>query len=149
MAVDWVGASKMGYDPMVSEYMQLAVERFGKPGIKLAGDHSPYLHWNNVPEIISKAAFGIMDPNFLFGDFLYSAAATMDPFFTFTPDETGRKIARLFTLPLRKALFEWVKGKKQILTIDDLKKLRDPEQWEYLEKLIIDKRHLAIWTTNG
>ena len=136
VAVDWVGASKMGYDPMVSGYMRLAVQRFGKPKIKLAGDQRPYLHWNNVPEIVSKAAFEVFDQNFVFGDFLYSAAATMDPFFTFTPDELGRKIARLFTRPLRKSLFEWVKGKKQILTIEDLKKIRDPEQWEYLERLI-------------
>jgi len=136
VAVDWVGASKMGYDPTISEYMQLAVERFGKPKIRLIGDHSPYPGWRNVPEIISKAAFHIMDRNFLFGDFLYSAAATMDPFFTFTPDEVGRKIARLFTLPVRKVLFEWVRDKKHGLTRDDLKKLLDPEQWEYMERLI-------------
>ena len=136
VAVDWVGASKMGYDPMISEYMQLAVERFGKPKIRLIGDHSTYPGWRNVPEVISKAAFHMMDRNFLFGDFLYSATATMDPFFTFTPDEVSRKIARLFTRPMRKVLFEWVRGKKQNLTRDDLKKLLDPEQWEYMEKLI-------------
>jgi uncharacterized protein (DUF362 family) len=136
VAVDWVGASKMGYDPMISEYLQLAVERFGKPAIRLIGDHSPYSEWRNVPEIVSKAAFGIMDRNFMFGDFLYSAAATMDPFFTFTPDEVGRKIARLFTKPLRKVLFEWVRGKKRDLTKDDLRTVLDPEQWKYVENLV-------------
>ena len=136
VAVDWVGASKMGYDPMISKYMQLAVERFGKPKIRLIGDHSTYPGWRNVPEVISKAAFDIMDRNFLFGDFLYSAAGTMDPFFTFTPDEVSRKIARLFTRPIRKVLFEWVRGRKENLTRDDLKKLLEPEQWEYMEKLI-------------
>lgn len=136
VAVDWVGASKMGYDPMISEYMQLAVERFEKPKIRLIGDHSPYPGWRNVPEVISKAAFDIMDRNFLFGDFLYSATITMDPFFTFTPDEVSRKIARLFTRPIRKVLFEWVRGGKENLTRDDLKKLLEPEQWEYMEKLI-------------
>jgi uncharacterized protein (DUF362 family) len=136
VAVDWVGASKMGYDPMISEYMQLAVDRFGKPKIRLIGDHTTYTEWKNVPEIISKAAFGIMDRNFLFGDFLYSAATTMDPFFTFKPDEISRKIARLFTAPMRKLLFEWVRGNKEDLTRDDLRKLLDRDQWEYMDKLI-------------
>ena len=31
VAVDWVGASKMGLDPMISDYMRLAVEAFGNP----------------------------------------------------------------------------------------------------------------------
>jgi uncharacterized protein (DUF362 family) len=136
VAVDWVGASKMGYDPMISEYMQLAVDRFGKPKIRLIGDHTTYTEWKNVPEIISKAAFGIMDRNFLFGDFLYSAATTMDPFFTFKPDEISRKIARLITAPMRKLLFEWVRGNKEDLTRDDLRKLLDRDQWEYMDKLI-------------
>jgi uncharacterized protein (DUF362 family) len=136
VAVDWVGASKMGYDPLISEYMRLAVERFGKPAIRLHGDHSPYPNWKNVPEIISKAAFGIMDRDFVFGDFLYSAAATMDPFFHFTPDETGRKIARLLTEPVRRILFERVKGGTRELTVDDIKKLFDPEQKEYMEELV-------------
>ena len=136
VAVDWVGASKMAYDPMISEYMQLAVDRFGKPKIRLIGDHTTYTEWKNVPEIISKAAFGIMDRNFLFGDFLYSAATTMDPFFTFKSDEISRKIARFFTTPMRKLLFEWVRGNKDELTRDDLKKLLDRDQWEYMDKLI-------------
>jgi uncharacterized protein (DUF362 family) len=136
VAVDWVGASKMGCDPMISEYMRLAVERFGKPAIRLHGDHSPYPKWKNVPEIISKAAFGIIDSNFVFGDFFYSAAANMDPFFQFTPDEMGRKVARLMTNPIRSIFFERVKGGTRKLTGDDIKKLFDPEQKAYMEKLI-------------
>ena len=38
VAVDWVGATRMGIDPMISTYMQLAVEAFGKPAITLVGD---------------------------------------------------------------------------------------------------------------
>ena len=77
-----------------------------------------------------------MDRNFLFGDFLYSAVATMDPFFTFKPDEISRKIARLFTAPIRKLLFEWVRGNKDALTKDDLRKMLNRDQWEYMGKLI-------------
>ena len=38
VAVDWVAASKMGIDPMISKYMRLAVKTFGKPEIHLIGD---------------------------------------------------------------------------------------------------------------
>lgn len=136
VAVDWVGASKMGYDPMISDYMKLAVERFGKPHIRLVGDHSTYSNWRNVPEVVSKAAFGIMDRNFVFGDFLYSAMASMDPFFKFTPGEVGRKAARLLSAPMRKILFEWVRGNKEKLTRDDLKKMLKPDQLKYMESVL-------------
>jgi uncharacterized protein (DUF362 family) len=48
VAVDWVGASKMGLDPMVSRYMQLAVQVFGRPRVDLLGDGSVYPNWRNV-----------------------------------------------------------------------------------------------------
>jgi uncharacterized protein (DUF362 family) len=136
VAVDWVGASKMGLDPMISDYMKLAVERFGKPKIKLIGDHSVYPEWQNVPEIISEAAFAVMDRNYTFGNFLYSVMAQMDPFFTFKPDEVSRRVARFLTEPIRKIFFEWTKGDRQELTWDHLQKMFDREQLEYVKKLI-------------
>jgi len=48
VAVDWVGASKMGIDPMLSKHMELAVGLFGKPEINLIGDANPYRPWLNV-----------------------------------------------------------------------------------------------------
>lgn len=50
LAVDWVGASKMGLDPMQSRYMQLAVQAFGRPEPTAEGDTSPYAPWVNVPK---------------------------------------------------------------------------------------------------
>lgn len=50
LAVDWIGASKMGLDPMVSRYMQLAVQAFGKPEPVAHGDTSVYPDWENVPK---------------------------------------------------------------------------------------------------
>jgi len=50
VAVDWVGARKMGLDPMVSRYMQLAVQAFGLPEVIVRGDDSPYAGWRNVPK---------------------------------------------------------------------------------------------------
>jgi uncharacterized protein (DUF362 family) len=136
IAVDWVGASKMGYDPMISEYMKLAVERFGKPEIRFLGDHSTYPDWTNVPPVISRIAFDTMDRDFLLGDFLYSIMGTMDPFFSFTPDEAGRKVTRYFTQPLRRVLFEWRTGGEDKLTWDDLKAMLEPREREYMEKLV-------------
>jgi uncharacterized protein (DUF362 family) len=136
VAVDWVGASKMGYDPMISEYMTEAVQRFGKPGIRLIGDHSTYPGWRNVPHIISKLAFGGMDRDYLMGDFLYSVMATMDPFFRFKPTESSRKVARFLAQPVRKVLFEWVHGDKDKLTRKDLEGLFDPKEWQYMERVL-------------
>lgn len=50
LAVDWVGASKMGLDPLQSRYMQLAVQAFGKPEVEVEGDASVYEPWVNVPK---------------------------------------------------------------------------------------------------
>jgi len=52
VAVDWVGARKMGLDPMVSRYMQLAVQAFGRPEVELEGDASVYSPWVNVPRAL-------------------------------------------------------------------------------------------------
>jgi uncharacterized protein (DUF362 family) len=52
LAVDWAGARKMGLDPMVSRYMQLAVQAFGRPQVDLQGDASPYPNWTNVPKAL-------------------------------------------------------------------------------------------------
>ena len=61
VAADWIGAAKMGLDPMVSDYMKQAVEAFGKPQIKLMGDRSLYPDWVNVTDVIPAAAFGVLD----------------------------------------------------------------------------------------
>jgi len=50
VALDWLGAEKMGLDPMVSRYMQLAVQAFGRPEVEADGDTSRYEPWENVPK---------------------------------------------------------------------------------------------------
>ncbi len=136
VAVDWVAASKMGLAPMVSEYMRLAVERFGKPSISLTGDHSVYRNWRNVPEAISKAAHGVVDESYLFGNFLYSVMASMDPFFQFKPDEVSRRIGRVLTKPVRKGLFEWISGDRETLTVEHLGKIFDADQLQYMSEIL-------------
>ncbi len=106
IAVDWIGATKMGLDPMVSPYMVEAVKRFGKPMILLDGDADVYPNWENVTPILSKAAFGIMDKNYTFGNLFYSVFSTMDPYFAYKDKGWIRHILRVLNRPLRAIFFE-------------------------------------------
>jgi len=50
VAVDWVGAKKMGLNPLKSRFMKIAVNEFGSPEDKIEwiGDETPYHPWKNV-----------------------------------------------------------------------------------------------------
>jgi len=50
VAVDWVGAQKMGLNPLKSRFMKIAVREFGSPEGKIEwiGDKKPYHPWKNV-----------------------------------------------------------------------------------------------------
>ena len=106
VAVDWVGASKMGIDPLLSPYMQLAVARFGKPDIEFVGDANPYRPWLNVPPVVTLAAHHGMDAEYCFGNLLYSVAAQMDEtHFHHKSRAWYVKLLRYLTVPLRRAFF--------------------------------------------
>jgi uncharacterized protein (DUF362 family) len=108
VAVDWIGAAKMGVDPMASDYMKLAVEEFGKPEIHLLGDRTLYRDWVNVHDIVSKLAFGL-DREYYFGNFFYSIFSTMDPYFQYKEKSTMRRVMRVLTDPIRSLFFERVR----------------------------------------
>ena len=106
VAVDWIGASKMGIDPMLSKHMELAVGLFGKPEIELIGDANPYRPWLNVPAVLTVAAKEGMDAEYNFGNLLYSVAAQMDEtHFRHTSNEWYIKLLRQATVPLRRTFF--------------------------------------------
>jgi uncharacterized protein (DUF362 family) len=48
IAVDWVGARKMGLNPTDSRILTLAMAEFGMPEIECVGDQSIYENWVNV-----------------------------------------------------------------------------------------------------
>lgn len=54
VAVDWVGARKMGLNPLRSRFMKIAVHEFGSPEgkIELIGDDTPYRPWKNVHPLL-------------------------------------------------------------------------------------------------
>lgn len=106
VAVDWVAATKMGIDPMVSKYMQLAVDVFGKPEIELVGDRGLYWPWLNVPAILPELAHKGMDAEYNFGNLLYSIAAHMDPArFQYRDKSIHVRLLRAITGPLRETFF--------------------------------------------
>ena len=78
VAVDWVGASKMGLEPKISPYVELAVKTFGKPKIHLKGDPGLYRPWLNVPAALSLFAHFGLDANDYFGNLIYMVGAYMD-----------------------------------------------------------------------
>jgi uncharacterized protein (DUF362 family) len=109
VAADWIGASKMGLDPMVSEYMKLAVEAFGKPQIHMTGDRSLYPNWVNVTDAIPLFAFGVLDRNYYFGNLFYSLFAYMDDFFHYKDPRLAIRIGRILAGPLKSLFFQKAK----------------------------------------
>lgn len=106
VAVDWVAASKMGIDPMISPYMKLAVQAFGKPEIRLIGDFNPYRPWLNVPVALTLFTNKGVDADYFFGNLMYSAAANMDKdHFQHKDQALYMRLLRKLTLPLRRAFF--------------------------------------------
>lgn len=115
VAVDWVGATKMGIDPKISRYMELAVKAFGKPEIKLVGDPNPYKPWLNVPVVLSLFAHYGLDANDYFGNLLYMAGAYMDEsHFTHKSKSKFMKEARKALKPLQEALFLQAGGERSL-----------------------------------
>lgn len=106
VAVDWVAASKMGVDPMISKYMRLAVETFGKPAIHLIGDSSLYRPWLNVPVALTLFTHKGLDAEYHFGNLFYMAAAQMDEeHFQHKSKALHIRLLRKLTLPLRRTFF--------------------------------------------
>jgi cholesterol oxidase len=115
VAVDWVGASKMGLDPKISRYMELAVKAFGKPEIKLVGDPNPYRPWLNVPVALSIFTHFGLDANDYFGNLLYMAGAYMDEsHFTHKSKSAYMQLARKALNPLQRAIFLQAGGERTL-----------------------------------
>jgi uncharacterized protein (DUF362 family) len=109
VAADWVGAEKMGLDPMISDYMNLAVEAFGKPEIRLVGDRSIYPNWENVPDVFSPFLFKGIDRYYYFGNLVYSIFGYMDPKFQYRDPSLAKKFLRLLADPITDLYFQKIK----------------------------------------
>ena len=99
----------MGLDPMVSDYMKLAVEEFGKPRIELIGDRSLYPDWVNVTDAVPMFASGVLDRNHYFGNLFYAIFAYMEDFFPYKDPRLGVRFARILASPLKSLFFQKLK----------------------------------------
>ncbi len=123
VATDWIGAAKMGLDPMVSDYMKMAVEAFGKPQIQMIGDRTIYPDWVNVTDVIPLTAFGLLDRNYYFGNIFYSVFSYMDDFFQYKDPSFALRFARILADPIKSLFFQ--KVERGELDLDLNKKLCD------------------------
>jgi uncharacterized protein (DUF362 family) len=106
VAVDWVASTKMGIDPLISQYMRLAVKTFGKPEIELIGDGSMYRPWLNVPVVLTLFTHKGLDSNYYFGNLFYTACSQMDEsHFTHKNKAIHIRLLRRLSLPIRRTFF--------------------------------------------
>jgi hypothetical protein len=107
VAVDWIGAAKMGLDPTESDYMKEAVKEFGKPEIKLIGDRGIYPDWVNVTDVVPQLAFSL-DRDYYFGNLVYSLLSYMDPFFQYKSKSLAKRFLRVLADPMKSLFFQKV-----------------------------------------
>jgi uncharacterized protein (DUF362 family) len=110
VACDWIGAAKMGLDPMDSDYMKQAVAAFGKPRIKLTGDRTIYPDWENVGDVLPWGALNVLDRHYYFGNLFYSVMSYMEPFFQYKEESIARRIGKVLASPIQKMFFQTVKS---------------------------------------
>jgi uncharacterized protein (DUF362 family) len=81
IAVDWVGALKMGVDPMESPLMRMAVAQYGKPVYDVDGSLELYSPWKNAPMTVAKIMLALEKTGII--SFLYHLMfmRLMDPEF--------------------------------------------------------------------
>jgi len=109
IAVDWVGAKKMGLDPddpEVGRYLPLAVAAFGKPGINWVGDKSEYKPWQNVSKFFIKSLDHIEEA-YAFSDWWFSGLTAMDKYFAFKKKALPIIILRKILAPIKRILFRY------------------------------------------
>lgn len=104
VAVDWVGASKMGLDPMVSRYMKMAVETFGMPEIDWIGDESEYSPWENVEGAVVET-FDVLEEAYEMTNWFFSIFNEMDPYFKPKVRTRLAIVCRKLTGPIRNLIF--------------------------------------------
>jgi len=107
IAVDWVGAKKMGLDPddpSVGRYLPLAVQAFGRPEIRWVGDTSTYPDWHNVSAIFTRS-LDLIEEAYAFSNWSFSLLTAMDPFFKFKKTAWVTLAVRKLLAPLKRLLY--------------------------------------------
>jgi uncharacterized protein (DUF362 family) len=109
IAVDWVGAKKMGLDPddpKVGRYLPLAVEAFGKPEVVWVGDQSTYDPWTNVNMGIV-AGLDIIEEAYAFSNWWFSVLTGMDSYFPLKKRAWPVLVLRWIMAPVKRLFFKY------------------------------------------
>ncbi len=80
IAVEWVGATKMGIDPHLSRIFALATTAFGLPEVDWQGDKTTYDDWVNMPDLIDKM-MDVGEEYYTYSNWLGFISSDMDPAF--------------------------------------------------------------------
>ena len=107
MAVDWVGAKKMGLDPdnpLVGRFYPLAVQAFGKPNVQLMGDDSIYPDWHNVSPFFIYA-LDLIEEAYSFSNWWFSVLTAMDKQFPFGKKDWPTLAMRKLLAPVKRLLY--------------------------------------------
>jgi len=110
LAVDWVGAYKMGLvpdDPKVGQFLPLAMATWGKPDIKPGWDKSCYDPWENVDQSIVDS-LDMIEKAYAFSDWWFSVLTGMDPYFTFKRKGWVALFMRKILAPFKRLFYEHI-----------------------------------------
>lgn len=110
VAVDWVGAKKMGLDPddpKIGRFLPLAVEAFGQPeSIEWIGDRSVYKPWVNVSEVFIRS-LDLIEEAYAFSDWWFSAFTAMDEYFPFKKRSLPLWMLRRILRPIKRIFYRY------------------------------------------
>ena len=109
MAVDWVGAKKMGLDPdnpKIGRFLPLAVAAFGKPEVNWVGDKSVYSPWENVDQACIDS-LDIIEEAYVFSSWWFSSLTSMDKYFTFKKKAWPVIIMRKILAPVKRLFYKY------------------------------------------
>jgi hypothetical protein len=109
IAVDWVGAKKMGLDPDapdVGRFLQLAIEASGRPKkIDWVGDQSTYSPWTNVSELIVKP-LDLLEESYTLSNWWFACVSALSSDFPLKDGVPWHvRLLRQALAPLKKKLF--------------------------------------------
>jgi uncharacterized protein (DUF362 family) len=111
MAVDSVGAKKMGLDPdhpLVGRYYPLAVRAFGKPDVHVIGDMSVYPGWQNVSPFFIYS-LDVIEEAYHFSNWWFSVLTAMHADFPFNKQDWPTLAVRKLLAPLKRLLYPYDK----------------------------------------
>jgi len=109
IAIDWVGAKKMGLDPddpKVGRYLPLAVKAFGRPTVDWVGDKSEYDPWVNVSQFFT-ASLDVVEELYAFSNFLFAGVTAMDEYFAFKWRGAPIILLRKILAPFKRIFFKY------------------------------------------